>query len=178
MKLSERFTQCGSDKNTIHSYGEFYDDLSSRLPANPTILEIGVYEGHSLKALMDHFPSGRIIGVDKDIRPRYRRRRGLEVLQCTTPDYAPLIVQMKRLGLRFDVIIDDGSHHLADQSQGVICLSQFLSDSGIYIIEDLQNEEAIERFQNMSFRVIDLRHVKGRVDDILAVASSHKCSSI
>lgn len=182
MRLSDRFTAYGSDKNTTHSYGDFYDVLSERLPENPTILEIGVEEGNSLQAWADHFPSGRVIGADKHVGPDgtklrlkdpygppYRRRPGLEVLQCSTPDYIPLILALKRMGLSFDLIVDDGSHLLIDQSVGMICLSSFLKPSGVYVVEDLQTEDAMNRFLDMSCNVIDLRHVKGRYDDLLSV---------
>lgn len=191
MKLSERFSSLGSDKNMTHSYGEFYDSLSEHLPEAPTILEIGVEQGHSLQAWKDHFPAGRVIGADKHVGPEgaklrikdkyglpYHRRSGLEVLRCCTPDYAPLITHFKMEQLTFDLIVDDGSHSLVDQSLGLLCLSSFLKPVGIYVIEDLQTEEAIQRFRELSCKVIDLRHVKGRSDDLLAVRGGQQCDFI
>ena len=69
----------------------------------------------------------------------------------------------------FDFIIDDASHKLEDQLKALRWLPK-IKPGGRLIIEDIQDiDKAIPAFQatGVAFNVIDLRHIKGRYDDVI-----------
>jgi hypothetical protein len=198
MKISELMTLHGSDKATEHSYGDFYDSLSSR-PLT-SILEVGVEAGHSMAAWKEKFPAAIVIGIDKDVTPEdsirnlpkptqrkirgtasqamlrhgdkfppYRRVPNLDVIRCVAPDFRDAIKRFREEGIAFDLIIDDASHEENEQVLTYHYLKEFLSSAGTYVIEDLANDEITARFRNTGWEIIDLREQKGRWDDVLAI---------
>jgi hypothetical protein len=69
----------------------------------------------------------------------------------------------------FDFVIDDASHKLEDQLKALRWLPK-IKPGGRLIIEDIQDiDNAITAFQEtgVAFNVIDLRHIKGRYDDVI-----------
>ena len=80
---------------------------------------------------------------------------------------------LNKLGLiSFDVIIDDGSHKLHHQTEAFKLLFPRLNPGGVYIIEDILNFERDRKTYaalHPSFKALDLRHVKGRGDDVLLI---------
>ena len=60
----------GTDKHTIHSYLEIYEELFSdrRLDCN-TFLEIGMYTGASLFMWSQYFENATVYGIDPDVAP-------------------------------------------------------------------------------------------------------------
>jgi len=67
-----------------------------------------------------------------------------------------------------DLIIDDGSHTLPDQVAGVRALWSSLRSGGVYVVEDLQDERAVEWFRAEGWTIEDYRGVAGRYDDLIA----------
>ena len=108
----------------------------------PTILEIGIgghsakYSGgKSLQALMFFYRKGKIIGADI-IDKSFLDRSNLKtvILDQNNPN------QLNRLGKiykSFDLIIDDGSHFTRHQKTSFEVLFKYLSNGGVYIIEDM-----------------------------------------
>jgi hypothetical protein len=72
----------------------------------------------------------------------------------------------------FDVLIDDGSHRLADQLSTFQIFKNRIKPGGIYIIEDVVE---LDRVKNIflglhnNVEIIDNRHIKDRHDDVLIV---------
>lgn len=163
IQLSEAFITCGSDKNTYHSYGPFYDELSNNNNIR-SVLEIGVYLGGGLAAWQMYDPEILLVGVDKIPRSQF------QTIVTRTPDYGPVITECREKNLRFDLIIDDGCHGEDSQILGLYYLREFLSPSGIYVIEDLQSQETVDRMSRLEgVEIIDLRHNNRCSDDVLAV---------
>ena len=74
--------------------------------------------------------------------------------------------------LIFDVIIDDGSHLINDQINSFNILKNRMKPNGIYIIEDVNNlDSTIDTYKKLhnNVEIIDNRHIKNRVDDVLVV---------
>ena len=158
MKISEAFTYCGSDKNTVHHYGPFYDGLIETLKPR-TVLEVGVHKGASLRAWRHVGYPVEAIGIDR------QRVDGVAMVVATAPDFAPVLTQLE--GRKFDLIIDDGSHRLTDQLAAVDQLGQMLEPGGYFCVEDLQGQAAIDAFRMRGWSFYDRREL-GRYDDIIA----------
>jgi cephalosporin hydroxylase len=163
------------DKGTVHSYIEVYEELLA--PYRKTahnILEIGLMSGESLR-MWDEYFKGEVFGIDCSIKPidgKADLTKAIEDgLYISIGDATnPWDIERYYKGLKFDVIIDDGSHNIEDQLKSFHILKRYLAFGGIYIIEDIQDIDN-ERYQFESFgiEVIDRRKIKGRYDDVLII---------
>jgi hypothetical protein len=133
---NEVFSRHQTDKS-MHNYGHIYSYLLGRLQLDPlSILEIGVWEGGSLRAWEELFPYATIVGVDKDFeRRKYATDRSVvEIANASDEE------KMNRIADShgpFDVVIDDGSHRPNDVRAAFHVLWPHLAFGGVYIIEDL-----------------------------------------
>lgn len=160
-----------------HNYTEIYDKLISpyRTKQNIKLLEIGVRWGGSLLMWKDFLPNAEIYGVD--INPIDNKNvlccNRIHVFQFDAYDSEQIA---KNLGdLKFDIIIDDGSHRLQDQIQMINLWHTRLENEGVLIIEDIQNinnaKNIIANFSGPINKcsVIDRTHCVPSLDDINVV---------
>ena len=100
------------------------------------ILEIGVAGGHSHAAWYCYFPNSEIHGID--IRPKkhllYEGSR-LKYLQIDCINQKK-IEKYKKLGLNFDIIIDDSLHNYTGFITNLINFFPLLKKDGYYFLED------------------------------------------
>jgi 23S rRNA U2552 (ribose-2'-O)-methylase RlmE/FtsJ len=149
-----------TDKGTTHSYIEEYERLFKGLN-NITLLEIGTNCGSSLEMWRDWFPNSEIYGID--INPK-GYPEGVKVIKG---DATKELILNNFKDIKFDVIIDDGSHRLEDQLKSLELFFPIVKDGGMYIIEDIQNIDADrDKFKG---EIIDKRSVKNRYDDVLVI---------
>lgn len=129
----------GTDKSSVyHDYLRAYERFFRPRRHEPlTILEIGVFNGASLKVWEEYFPNGRIVGADID-ETAHRFAGGridIEIIDQSN------LEELVRLGVRhgpFDIVIDDGSHIWDHQITTLRTLFPFLKDGGLYVVEDLE----------------------------------------
>jgi trans-aconitate methyltransferase len=166
--LLELFNSHATDKNTIHSYGPFYEErLKPYQDSAEAVLEIGIQHGVSLRLWRAFFTKAVIYGVDNDPKTLFQEER----IVCAYADQrrrSDLLAVAQ--GKQFDVIIDDGPHHLEAQVLSLFYLWPYLKPGGLYCIEDIQdptNLAGFACFENVT--VYDLRHKKGRYDDLLVM---------
>jgi hypothetical protein len=156
------------DKGTDHNYIDYYSDKIKPLP-NKSLLEIGISRGYSIRMWKEYLPESNIWGVDIDTS-----RIQLDLSDCNIihGDASKECFLDNITGQKFDYIIDDGSHQLQDQKDSFSLLFPFLSDHGIYFIEDV--EKAYINDLNKFFEERDVRYEvflpieqSGRYDDII-----------
>ena len=162
-------TDGGGDKGSLHSYIEVYvREMTRRTKIN--LLEIGVWEGHSLAMWEEYFSGSKIIGIDIDPS---RSLFPVDVRECNATSEEALKATLGKT--RFDYIIDDGSHIPAHQVESFRLLWDRVKPGGKYFIEDIESDEALETITKVveetgaEFIVYDLRGKKNRYDDILLV---------
>lgn len=130
--------------NELHKwfhYFEFYDRYFAQFKSkkNIKILEIGVFNGGSLKMWRSYFdPSAQIVGID--INPACEKfnnpSQNIFVRIGPQQDYLFLEKVNNELG-PFDIIIDDGSHiseHMI--SSFYFLYPKALKEGGVYFVED------------------------------------------
>jgi hypothetical protein len=121
-----------------HHYIPLYDRYFSPFRGRQIrFLEIGVCKGGSLQMWRKYFGDDAIIfGVDID--PECEKLNGLagQVRIGSQTDSVFLQSVVKEMG-GVDIILDDGSHHMAHIPITLKSLFSHLSDGGIYVIEDL-----------------------------------------
>tara|TARA_R110000868_G_scaffold408357_1_gene691400 strand:+ start:3178 stop:3873 length:696 start_codon:yes stop_codon:yes gene_type:complete len=130
----------GTIHNGCHSYTYFYDSLFTPLrDKSLLILEIGVCGGGSLKMWYEYFPNATIIGLDINDESELSNDRThvYQLDQSNDTELKNFVEQCKLNNYEFDIIIDDGSHHMRDQQITLAYLFPLLKSKGIYVIEDL-----------------------------------------
>jgi hypothetical protein len=149
MTLDELFNKNGSDKGTLigakHSYSPFYEKyLSSIKNESLLILEIGVCGGSSLKTWAEYCPNATIIGLDIDKQPDQNNERiSTYILDQSDPyQLQHFVEECKKNNYEFDIILDDGSHHMYDQQITLGYFFPILKSKGIYFLEDLHTSLA------------------------------------
>lgn len=152
----QKFLQYGTDKAT-HLYAPIYAKVD---PEIKSLLEIGVCFGCSLLAWREIFPQAHITGIDlfvDSIKQEAKQDPMITIYQgdITTFSFPP--------DSRYDVIVDDGSHHLDHQIAALKNLYfNHLNSGGLYFIEDLTLEWMLALKEEMS-KIIDMNLVS--IDD-------------
>jgi hypothetical protein len=101
------------------------------------VLEIGVSHGGSLQLWRKYFgPTAVLFGVDIDSRCSAVEDGDLNVRIGSQTDPVFLLSVVAEMG-SLDIVIDDGSHHPADQRASFDALFPVLSEGGMYVVEDL-----------------------------------------
>ena len=132
----------GTDKaSTGHGYSKIYDELFTPWRLRPlTFLELGVWEGASLRAWAEYFTSdaARIIGVDNDLG-RYNAMEDERVtaMPVQLDSQAGLDVLVAAIATPIDIVVDDASHGAFQQHISWNNLWPRVVPGGLYVIEDL-----------------------------------------
>ena len=130
----------GSNFGARHSYAGFYEKYLEPIKNDKLlILEIGVCQGKSLKTWYEYLPNSIIIGLDIDDKQEHNNDRVFTFkLDQSNPDQLKDFVrECKDKGREFDMILDDGSHHMLDQQITLGYLFPLLKSKGLFFIEDL-----------------------------------------
>ena len=173
------------DKGTNHSYIEYYYDseFSTKRSNELNLLEIGIWEGGSLKLWKNWFTNANIIGIDDNSgifgnlrNTKFDKMPGVEIIWDDA--YSDKVVS-KFENNYFDYIIDDGPHTFESHK---LCIEKWLpklKHRGKLIIEDicylsqdptpLVGEQLVSLIDNnlYNYRFFDLRLIKQRGDDII-----------
>lgn len=130
--LTEIGLKYGTDKATYHNFTDWYEEKLSVISPK-TILEIGVKEGSSLKMWRDYYGNSVVIGID------INKPIVIENAICLQLDGTNEMGFTKTFSnIKFDLIIDDGSHFTSHQMASFNFLfEKYLASNGIYILEDL-----------------------------------------
>lgn len=155
--VHERYAK-QTDKGTLHSYVPFYEGLFAPYKFQMiTLVEFGVLNGGSLRMWRDYFSVARIVGID--IEQPAELQAGVKFILGDACKLEPFDT---------DIVIDDGSHLLAEQIAAFERWWPHVRPGGHYIIEDIQSDDDAKAIQGIhQFTLIDFRGVKGRYDDVI-----------
>ena len=169
-----------TDKNTQHSYLDLYQKLLySKKDTAKNVLEIGVWEGGSIKLWNDFFTNAIVHGVDMlhiDRMWEGIKNNDKIILYTSTNAYEESFFNEAFLNknIQCDFMLDDGPHNLESMKQFIKLYSKIMTDDGILIIEDIQSWDWIEDLSNevpenlkKFIKVYDLRENKNQYDDIV-----------
>ncbi|MFN8109611.1 MAG: hypothetical protein U0Y82_07160 [Thermoleophilia bacterium] len=123
-----------TDKVFWHGYVDFYEPFLASLDVRH-VAEFGVFRGNSIRWLLDRFPDALIDGADIlpwqpewPVDPRFRFTQ----LDQGDPHAVRRFLERER----FDLIIEDGSHHPHHQVSCLLEGMRVLAPGGVYILED------------------------------------------
>ena len=163
-KINEKFQ---SDKGGKHCYLNEYYQLKFdpiRLDTKK-LLEIGVYEGASIRLWKDFFVNADIYALEK-----LHKRSGM----FDDEDRIHLVIgdstsweSYSSIPNDIDIIIDDGSHKPQDQFSTFQQAFNKLADGGLYIIEDVRDIESLSSLlKEINFNIYDFRN-KAEPDSVI-----------
>lgn len=146
-ELTELFDKYNSDKgfkrDEGHGYGEIYDSIFRKyIGKHPKILEIGIQKGGCIRAINEFFGGDcDIYGIDidnkcKEVESDVKTFKFFNFDASNEKD-VEYFKQNSCKNVKFDIIIDDGSHICREQLKSLAFLNDLLDKNGVYIIEDL-----------------------------------------
>jgi cephalosporin hydroxylase len=146
------------------------------------VLEIGVDKGGSILLWERYFPNAKIYGVDISSVPEDLKNSERIVLFPKTNAYDTTFIENIK-DIKFDIIIDDGSHNLEDIKFVIQHYAPLLAKGGCLYIEDIKNTSWIEelvalKINNFSIDICayDLRQKTGHEDSILLCINYYQFS--
>ena len=180
MSLKELVDNTRTDKDTRHSYLDLYQELLiKKKETAKNVLEVGICDGGSIKLWSDFFINADVYGLD--IMDSNKVWDGIKnkdriILHTESDAYNNGFFNNNFLNknIKFDFMLDDGPHTLESMIQFIKLYSQIMTSDGILIIEDVQSWNWINILANSVpenlkkfIKTYDLRHIKGRYDDIV-----------
>jgi hypothetical protein len=177
--LDEIALQFGTDKSSQgHNYTPYYDMFFSPLRDKAiTLMEIGIWEGASLKMWEEYFTKAVIWGADIEEKKQYRTPRiaTIELNQSSKDSLESFAKPM--YGHSVDIIIDDGSHNAEDQILSFKTLFPFLEPGGMYCIEDCLCSYDRERWGKKASVIDYIVKLTGDVNMNGKMSNYHICSN-
>ena len=181
MSLINLVDNSRTDKNTVHSYLDLYQNLLiSKKETALNVLEVGIYHGGSIKLWGDFFTNATVYGLDLYINDNkvwdVLKNNSKYILHTSTDAYNPELFKTNFLdnNIKCDFMLDDGPHTLESMIKFINLYSQIMTEDGILIIEDVQAWEWIDILKENTpdhlkqyIKVYDLRPNKNRYDDIV-----------
>jgi len=138
--MSRQLFPSGSDQSKPDFYWKEYEPFLATLrDKEAVILEVGVFQGASLKVLSRYLPRATVIGVDKALDPTVDLTgfRNAVYLECDQADASGLgAIADRHAPGGFDLIIDDASHVGYLSLQTFEALFPRLKAGGFYAVED------------------------------------------
>ena len=134
-----------SDKVYWHKYLDFYERfLPKRLNC---IVEIGVFQGDSIRYWREKYPSSHIYGLDiVDFNPSWPTDPNIAYFQLDQSNISRYREVMGSIGKKVDLLIEDGSHDPLHQKISLMESINFLNEGSIYILEDLHTSLQIHPY--------------------------------
>ena len=124
----KQLTNNKADKN-LH-YLDIYDRLFSEF-SFPSILEIGVWQGESLRLWAEYLPTAKVVGIDNNFCTHLHPR--VKFYQGNQSDVSFLEDVAKKEG-QFDIVIDDASHRSGATLVSLRTIFPYVKK--YYVIED------------------------------------------
>lgn len=136
--LSDLASKYNTDKGPHgHGYTDIYEIyFNSYRDIDFNFLEIGVYDGASLKMWKDYFIKAKIVSIDIDKRCKSFEEERINIEIGDQTDQSFLTSVSYKHG-SFSIILDDGGHSNKQQITSFETLFPLLNPGGIYMIEDL-----------------------------------------
>ena len=138
-----------TDKGTIHSYIETYQNIFDTFTDGVRILEIGIHSGGSLMLWSSYLDNYEIWALDiaagfwpeTSFQNSLKENTNLHLLFSRNSKVSQ---SYEDIPGEFDLIIDDGDHHAVSQIDTFIAAYPKLKVGGTYIIEDINRRYLVE----------------------------------
>jgi hypothetical protein len=164
--LDDLATKHGTDKGPVdHAYTSKYSlYLEQYRDEEFNLLEIGVYNGSSVKMWKEYFPKANITALD--INPECKvyeeDRINIHIGDQTDVTFLNNIVKEHK---HFEIILDDGGHSWKQQIISFETLFPQLSPGGMYFIEDMHTSYVAKSIWD-DYHITGVNYFKNLVDKV------------
>lgn len=134
-RLTELGIKYDTDKATGHGFTDFYHDYLVKY-VNPIMLEVGIYNGASLKMWEEFYGYPLIVAVDIEDKKQYNNNN-IKTIIADQGNPEDLRKKCEAISPIYDIIIDDGSHIIEHQIRTLATMYPLLTSGGTYIVEDI-----------------------------------------
>lgn len=159
-------------------YFDIYDRHFSRFRNKaPTMIEIGVFGGGSLRMWKEYFgANSKIIGIDINPACKIHEEDGIEIYTGSQDD-PELIESIFSRNPHVDIVLDDGSHVMKHMKASFELMYHRVQSTGIYMVEDthtcywpeygggFEHPDSFMEFTKKRMDNINALHTRGAVDD-------------
>lgn len=130
-------TDSKSDKISHHGFQRIYPWILNNFKDDKiNLLEIGLDKNESVKLWQNYFPNASIYGIDRD--PIEFESENVKFFKVDQGSDEELNSFKEKIDIKFDLIIDDGSHNPDHQIKTLNAFWSLLNPRGAYIIEDIE----------------------------------------
>lgn len=166
MTLNELAVKYGTDKGPEdHMYTDRYSlYLEQYRDIEFNLLEIGVYDGASIKMWKEYFPKAHIVALDIDPRCKQYEEDRIDIHIGDQTDVKFLQDVFNKYG-HFEVILDDGGHSWKQQIISFETLFPLLTPGGLYFIEDMHTSYRPQSIWD-DYHITGMNYFKNLVDSI------------
>ena len=129
--------ETGTDKNSLkHNYLSKYEMFLKPFKEKKIcLLELGVFNGESLKMWKEYFDHSEVVGVDIADECKQYKGEGvvIEIQDMSVEENIDVI------GKKYspDIIVEDASHLWSHQIKSLVTLLPHMKNGGVYIMEDI-----------------------------------------
>jgi len=128
------------------------------------LLEIGVFNGSSVKMWKEYFPKANIVAIDIDPRCKEYEEDRITIHIGDQTDVNFLNEVVNKHG-HFEVILDDGGHSFKQQIVSFETLFPRLTPSGLYFVEDMHTSYRPKSAWD-DYSITGVNYFKKLVDDV------------
>ena len=166
MTLDELAVKHGPDKGpNDHMYTSKYSlYLEQYRDIEFNLLEIGVFDGASVKMWKEYFPKANIVALDIDSRCKQYKEERIDIHIGDQTDKKFLIDVFNQYG-HFEVILDDGGHSWKQQIILFETLFPLLTHGGLYFVEDMHTSYKSQSVWD-DYHITGMNYFKNLADSI------------
>ena len=178
MLLDQLAMRNGTDKSSImHNYTKIYSRYFDEIRYNiKKMMEIGTYQGASIRMWKEYFPNSMIYGID-NLKLCELEDSRIKIFVGMQEDVNFLYNIIKEIGGDFDIILDDGGHMVNQQIASFDYLFDYVKKGGVYIIEDITSSYWKQFGGGLKKPKTSIEFLKDRIDDIYfsGYTDIHQC---
>jgi SAM-dependent methyltransferase len=135
--IKDVFYECKKYATKWSSYFPVYEKHFNKfIGKSPKILEIGVNDGGSVEMWLNYFGEGtQIVGIDNQPRCLEFCQDSIEIVigDQGSEEFWDTFLEKHN---DFDIVIDDGGHHMNQQIVTLMKVFPKLKDDGVFLTED------------------------------------------
>ena len=121
-----------------HDYLRHYEFLFGSFRSDKfSLIELGCFDGSSLRMWEKYFPHAEIFGVDLDEGARQHEKGRVDIVIGDATSQETFDTLKAKTGGAF-IILDDASHAWGDQRRSFELFWEILRPGGFYVVEDLE----------------------------------------
>jgi hypothetical protein len=149
----------------IESYFQVYDEIFEKfINKNITFVEIGVFNGGSLKMWKNYFgDNARIIGIDLNPKAKELEKMGFEIFIGSQSSETFWDNFYNKVG-NVDIVLDDGGHQNDQQIITAAKSIPNINDGGLLVTEDVHTSY-LKKFGNPSGYSF-INYTKKKIDEV------------